>query len=191
VFTSEDFMSVTACVTGAWQAGAAGDWSGSAGTLEWSCAETADHCYDATLAPAFFLASRRQDSYPPWGGGLFTIGADKRPEYLIEALWTAARVVVGVVDTAAPDTTAVIFRRPTPMARPAADFLPRCAMELVLHGHDVAQGLGVAMEPPAEAIQRFIEHTADFPVWSYPGWSPVMATGDPWGDLLVATGRSR
>ena len=62
-FTYEDLDAVTECVAGAWRAGADRDWSARAGTLDWSCARTADHALDAVLAVALFLAAGRQDGY--------------------------------------------------------------------------------------------------------------------------------
>ena len=94
----------------AWRSGADRDWSVPAGTLEWSCSKTADHAVDTVFAPALFLASRKLDGYP--GYGMHTPGPDAAPALLVEALETAARVLVAVVGAAPADARAVIWRRP-------------------------------------------------------------------------------
>jgi hypothetical protein len=55
---------------------------------------------------------------------------------------------------------------------------------MILHGHDVATGLGVAFDPPAEVCRRLF-HATD----GWPGNHPVDPTGDAWVDLLVRSGR--
>lgn len=66
-FTAEDFAALSAFALDAWQSGLARDWSVPAGTLEWSCFETADHTIDCVFSYAFFLASRARTAYPPFG----------------------------------------------------------------------------------------------------------------------------
>lgn len=186
-FSCDDLAELAGLVAAAWRAGAARDWSAPAGTLEWSCARTADHAVDTVVAPAFFLASRRQDDYPPYG--VSSPGPDATPAQLAEALETAARILIAVVAAAPVDTTAIIWRRPRPETRPPADFVPRGGLELALHGHDVCAGLGVAYAPPPALADRLRRHTADWPHWRSPGWSPLTLDGDPWADLLRASGR--
>ena len=167
----------------AWRGGADRDWSAPAGGLTWSCAEAAEHAVDATMAPAFFLASRRTDDYPPYG--VASVGRD--PVVLAEAVEAAARVLAGV---AAAGGEAIIWRRPAVEVRPAADFPARGALELVLHGHDVCAGLGVAFRPDDAACDRLRRHTAGWPHWASPGWSALSLEGDPWADLLRGSGRA-
>ena len=109
-FTGDDLLVLAGLVADSWRAGRDRDWSAPAGSLDWSCARTADHTVDTVLAPAFFLASRRQDDYPPYG--VFTGGADAGPEVLAEALEAAARILAGVVATTDADVRAVIWRFP-------------------------------------------------------------------------------
>ncbi|HEX6421838.1 MAG TPA: hypothetical protein VFZ79_00050 [Acidimicrobiales bacterium] len=135
-FTCGDLVDLAGLVAGAWRTGADRDWSVPAGTLAWTCARTADHAVDTVLAPAFFLASRRQDDYPPYGAS--TPGPDARPE-----------LFAGAVETAAPFTT------------------------------------------PEDLCDRLRRHTASWPHWRSPGWAPLALSGDPWGDLLRASGRRR
>ncbi len=187
VFALDDMDTLTEHVAAAWTAGADRDWTARAGTLDWSCIETADHAVDTTLAPAFFLASRQTDTYP--AGESFTIGAAATPAQLVEALCTATRILRAVVTVAEPDVRSIIWLHPEPEVRPPGDFVPRGGLELILHAHDVCAGLGVPFEPPADLCARLREHTRDWPVWTY--WRELGRTDDPWGDLLTASGRSR
>ena len=189
VFGYSDLLTLTDYVADAWTRGVDRDWSAQAGTLEWSCSTTADHAFDATLAIGFFLASRRQESYPTWGE-LFSVGPNATPEQLIEAIQVAGRLVAGVVATTPDDVTAIIHRNPSKTA-PPQDFAPRAALELILHGHDVAAGLQVDFEPPGDACARLRDHTRDWRHWQGGVWAPLQFTDDPWGDIVGGSGRAR
>jgi hypothetical protein len=184
-FTCDDLDALVAAVAASWTAGAGRDWSVPAGTLEWTCAATADHAVDTVLAPAFFLASRKQDGYPP--GEPFTVGDDPTAAQLVEALVTAARILRAVVETTPDDVTATIWPGEV---RGRADFVPRAGLELALHAHDVCACLVIPFDPPREAIDHLRAHVAEWPFWSFAGWSPLTMSGDPWADLLRATGRN-
>lgn len=188
LFTADDLYELSAYVAAAWRSGEDRDWSVPAGTLEWSCTKTADHAVDTVFAPAFFLASRKQDAYPDMGT-FFSAGPDARPAQLIQALEVATRVLAAVVADADPKVRAVIFRRPHITTGPPQDFLPRGALELILHAHDVCAGLGVEFEPPADLCRHLREHTRPWATWSQ-GWS-LGNTDDPWGDLVTGAGRAR
>ena len=190
MFTRHHLELLVQTVTDSWRAGAERDWSVPAGTLEWSCRKTADHAVDCTAAPAFFLASRKTDAFPDMGDWVFTTGPDATPAQLVQALEVAARVLAAVVADTPSDTMAVISRRPTIRTAPPADFLPRGALELILHAHDVSKGLDVAFEPSAEVCSALVAHTAGWP-WAVPGWRKPIESDDPWGELLSASGRSR
>jgi hypothetical protein len=186
-FSCEDLDDLTRVVAGAWRSGADRDWSARAGTLEWSCLQTADHAVDTVLAPAFFLASRKLDNYP--GFEPFTMGSDAAPHELVEGVETAARVLSAVVRTAEPNARAIIWRRPRVETRGPADFVPRGALELILHTHDVCSGLDIAFIPPSALCERLRQHARSWPHWSSPGWTQLSMTGDPWADLLRSSGR--
>ena len=190
MFDRADLEALTELVADAWTRGADRDWSVPAGTLEWSCTKTADHAVDCVFAPAFFLASRKTHGYPEMGAD-WSSGPNATPAQIVEALRIASRVLAAVVADADSSVRAVIFRRPTVVTAPPADFLPRGALELVLHAHDVCQGLGVEFEPPAGLCEHLIEHAADWP-WVAIGWSkPSSGTTNPWAELLSASGRAR
>jgi hypothetical protein len=190
VFDDHDMTTLAELVCESWEEGADSDWSATAGTVEWTCTATADHAVDTVLAPAFFLASRKIDGYADYGWDPFLMGDKATPRNLIDGLRTATRVLIGVVVSAEPQDRAAIWRRPTVEARPPADFVPRGAMELILHGHDIALGLGVEFEPPADLCARLREHTAEWPMWKVWG-DRLTFTDDPWGDLLRGGGRAR
>lgn len=186
VFSCDDLEQLTLAVADAWRGGADRDWSVPAGTLEWSCAHTADHAVDTVIAPAFFLASRRQDDYPDGG---WSPGPSATPGALIDGLQIVTRILIGVVETADDAVRAIIWRRPQPHVAPPADFVPRAGLELALHAHDVCTGLGVPFAPPEDVSDHLREHTRHWPFWSMPGWSPLAPGGDPWADLLRCSGR--
>ncbi len=188
-FTAEDLNELSDLVAATWTSAVDRDWSVPAGTLEWSCLVTADHAVDCVYAPAFFLASRLTTGYPHAGRDL-TLGDLATPERIVQSLQLATRMVTAVVLTAEPEATAAIFQRPTVLIGSPPDFLPRAAMELILHAHDVCAGLGIEFEPPSSLCHRLREHTRRWPMWSLEG-NGLPATNDPWGDLLAGSGRFR
>lgn len=90
---------------------------------------------------------------------------------------------------AEPDARAVIWRRPHVEVRGAGDFPARAALELILHAEDICAGLGTPFAPPGDLCDRLRRHTERWPHWRSPGWSPLRMAGDPWNDLLHASGR--
>jgi hypothetical protein len=188
-FTVEDLHALSELVATTWSAVVDRDWSVQAGTVEWSCTKTADHAVDCVYAPSIFLASRKRDGYPNVGLDP-TLGDLATPALLVESLGIATRILAAVVNDAAPDVSAVIFRRPDIITGAPYDFLPRGAMELILHAHDVCTGLGVEFEPPPDLCYRLREHTRPWPMWTF-AWNGLPRTDDPWADLLVGSGRSR
>jgi hypothetical protein len=188
-FTAADLHALSDLVARTWTAATDHDWSVPAGTVDWSCLATADHAVDCVYAPAFFLASRKLNAYPDVGLDL-TLGSQASPALLIESLRIATTMLAAVVNDAAPDVRAVIFRRPKVLTAAPQDFVPRGAMELILHAHDVCTGLLVPFEPPADICYRLREHTRPWPMWTV-AWSGLGRTSDPWDDLLTGSGRNR
>lgn len=188
-FSLEDLRVLSELVRETWTSAADRDWSAPAGTLEWSCIRTADHAVDCVYAPAFVLASRWTDRYPEAGGDL-TLGPDATPALLVESLAIATRILTAVVHDSTEGPAAMIFRRPEVLVARREDFVPRGALELILHAHDVCTGLGIPFEPPADLSLRLREHTRPWPLWTL-AWNGLGRTDDPWGDLLASSGRSR
>ena len=107
--------------------------------------------------------SRRTDAYPAAGANMM-LGDAANPAALAESLWIATRLLAGVVRDADASVQAVIFRRPRVLVAGPDDFVPRAAMELILHAHDVSSGLGERFEPPAGLSFRLREHTRPWPM---------------------------
>lgn len=187
VFSCDDLEELTSVVAGAWRTAVDRDWSIPAGTLDWSCARTADHAVDTVLAPAFFLASRKLDGYPEFEP--ITLGPQARAEALVEGLETATRILSAVVRATEPSARAAIWGGPQVEVRGPEDFVPRGALELILHAHDVCTGVDVPFDPPEGLCERLRRHTQSWPLWNLPGWTQLAMTGTPWADLLRASGR--
>jgi hypothetical protein len=62
-------------------------------------------------------------------------------------------------------------------------FAAMACVEALVHGHDVAQGLGLALDPPREVCARVLARM-------FPHAVPAVADLDPWTVLLWATGRT-
>ena len=58
VFDVEDMATLSELVCDTWERGSDSDWSARAGTVEWTCTETADHAVDTVLASRVRAARR-------------------------------------------------------------------------------------------------------------------------------------
>jgi hypothetical protein len=182
-FTVTDLRAAGDLLLDRWAGAAGRDWSVPAGTLEWSCHRTADHLVDCVFSYGLFLASGKRDGYPRFGELHALPGAS--PADLGDGLRAVLAMLCATIGAAPPTAEAVIWRRPVLTLGAPADFAARGGLELVLHGHDVCSGLGVAYEPDADACRRLFAHTADWPGHAV----PVSPTDDIWGDLLTRSGR--
>ena len=181
--TVEDFATLRDQVIRSWSSALDHDWSVPAGTLEWSCWATADHTIDCVFSYALFLASRAQVRYPQFGE-LHAL-PDARPADLVEGLLAVTNMLIAVIEATPPGTHAIIRQRP-PTTAPRRDFAARGAHEMILHAHDIASGLGVALRPDGDVCRRLRDHTA---TWGY--GPDVTPTADAWSDLLQRSGRAR
>ncbi|MFJ3337144.1 GNAT family N-acetyltransferase [Streptomyces sp. NPDC086766] len=152
------------------------DWDGvPAGRLEWSCRRTAEHIASDLIAYAGQLAGRAQSAYVP-----FDITLDEGTDNagaldVIEA--------TGTLLAAAVRTTPRQVRAFHPYPFRSANregFAAMGVAEVLLHTHDIAQGLGLPYEPPAELCEDVL--TRLFP--------HVQPGAEPWATLLWATGRA-
>jgi hypothetical protein len=181
-FTVEDFDALSRLVLDAWTRGRDRDWSVPAGTLEWSCRDTADHTIDCVFSYALNFASRAQHAYPPFGE-LHAL-AHATPADLVEGLQAVTTMLSAVMVTAEPGAQAIIRRFPEAETGGPNDFAARGALEMVLHAHDVCTGLGIPFHPPNDLCQRLRDHTRD-----WPHAASIEPTADAWRDLLQRSGR--
>ncbi|MBT3154411.1 GNAT family N-acetyltransferase [Streptomyces sp. CHD11] len=157
------------------------DWrKAAAGRLEWSCRETAAHIASDLVAYAGQLAGRAQDAYVP-----FEITLDGSEDGLdpadnegtLQAISTTGALLAAAIRTT---PRAVRAFHPYPFRHANREgFAAMGVAEVLLHTHDVAEGLGAGYEPPAELASFVL--TRLFP--------RVRPGPTPWETLLWATGR--
>ncbi|MER5476709.1 GNAT family N-acetyltransferase [Streptomyces sp. NPDC002734] len=155
------------------------DWSDvRAGRTEWNCLRTAEHVVSDLFAYATQLATRAPDAYrpveytvdPPHDGAAVAKDA-------LEAI-EAGGVMLALTCRTAP--RAARGFHPYPFRSAGREGFAAMGMaEVLLHTHDMAQGLGVDFRPSAElcgyVLARLFPH--------------VRQGEDPWRTLLWVTGR--
>jgi hypothetical protein len=161
-------------------------WGNQAGPLEWDCWETVEHIADGLFAYATQLTpATPEGGYVPIamtstrpGGAESAIHVDreKGPAGLLQALEACGALLAAMVTTTSPGTRAW---HPYGTSDPEG-FAAMGVAEILVHGHDAAQGLGVPWEPPADLCTRVLNRL-------FPG---APADAHPWAALLWATGRA-
>ncbi|MET8574402.1 GNAT family N-acetyltransferase [Streptomyces sp. NPDC005012] len=152
------------------------DWSTvRAGRVEWDCRRTAQHVVSDLFAYATQLATRAPDAYRPVEYTLDPPDADAPTA--LEAI-EAGGVMLALACRTAP--RAARGFHPYPFRGAGREgFAAMGVAEVLLHTHDMAEGLGIAYRPSAElcgyVLARLFPH--------------VRQGDDPWRTLLWATGR--
>ncbi|MEE1823469.1 maleylpyruvate isomerase N-terminal domain-containing protein [Streptomyces sp. BE20] len=165
------------------------DWSRPAGAVGWDCWSTVEHLADDLLAYAAQLgpAEPPQDRYVPFlsvrrfpGGpnSFVFVDRDGGPAALIQVLEASGALMVAIARTAAPGVRAY---HPWGLADPAG-FAAMSLVETLVHLHDVAEGLGLPWQPPADVCHRVLARV--FPD------VPLDDAAGAWPTLLWATGRT-
>jgi hypothetical protein len=114
------------------------DWSAQAGTLEWDCWHTAEHIGDGLLSYAAQLAVQPTTRYVRF---LASADKDASPAEVLEFAEGGGRILAAIVRTAPSHVRAY---HPTGMADPEG-FAAMGCVEALLHGRDIAQGLGLTL----------------------------------------------
>jgi hypothetical protein len=166
----------------------AGAGEGKAGSLEWDCWETVEHLSDDLFAYAAQIGPRKPplDTHVPFawerrrpGGPVNTIHVNRTagPDGLLQVLDASGALLVAMVRTTPPEVRAHhVFGVSDPEG-----FAAMGIVETFVHTHDLAEGLGLAWDPPGDLCSLVLARL--FP--DAPG-----AT-DPWPTLLWATGRAQ
>ncbi|KOG16079.1 GNAT family N-acetyltransferase [Streptomyces viridochromogenes] len=151
------------------------DWTAvRAGRVEWDCHATAFHIAEDLIAYAANLAGRAQDDYVPFE---ITLDDGTDNHGLIHVIETTGALFTATIRTTPPEVRAF---HPYPFRSANREgFAAMGIAEVLLHTHDIAEGFGMAYEPPAE-LPEFVL-TRIFP--------HVQPGPDHWRTLLWATGR--
>jgi RimJ/RimL family protein N-acetyltransferase len=151
------------------------DWTAvNAGRLEWSCHTTAFHIAEDLIAYAANLAGRAQDDYVPFE---ITLDDGTDNSGLLHVIQSTGALFAAAVRTTPPGVRAF---HPYPFRSADREgFAAMGVAEVLLHTHDIAEGLGLDYEPGEELAQAVLE-------WLFPHVQPGPA---PWPTLLWATGR--
>jgi uncharacterized protein (TIGR03083 family) len=173
--TADDLEAASASMLATLLPAAGRPWSGPAGTLEWDCWHTAEHIGDCLLSYAGQLAARPATRYVR-----FTASADQdaSPAEVLEFAQAGAGILAATVRTASPRLRAY---HPTGMADPEG-FAAMGCVEALLHGQDIARGLGLRLDPPRDLCDRVLARL-------FPHAAAGLTGIDSWDALQWATGR--
>ena len=150
------------------------DWSVKAGRLDWSCRRTAEHIASDLIAYAGQIAGRPTDRYVPFR---IDCALCEGPDDLLEVIEATGALLAAAVRTAPREARAF---HPYPFRSANREgFAAMGIAEVLLHTHDIAEGLGIVYEPPAQLCEDVL--TRIFP--------HVQPGPDHWRTLLWATGR--
>ncbi len=184
--TAADVTLAAALAVSALACAPAEAWANPAGSLEWDCWETVEHIADVLFAYATQLTpATPEGGYVPMamtstrpGGAESAIHVDRAngTTGLLQALGACGALLAAMVTTAPPGTRAW---HPHGTSDPEG-FAAMGVTEILVHGHDAAQGLGVPWDPPADLCGRVLSRL-------FPG---VPADAPAWAALLWATGRA-
>lgn len=169
------------------------DWSVPAGSLDWDCAFTVAHVVGALTKYTVYLAA----GATRWSPIVTSPHPDATPDALLDGLEIGAAALAFVASHVDDET---LGYHAWGMSDRSAS-LARGAEEVLVHGWDVAQGLGADFEPPAEVCAAVVARR--YP-WAATGGmeagvvegatkraGPVNAgAAGPWATLLVAAGRT-
>jgi uncharacterized protein (TIGR03083 family) len=147
------------------------DWNVPAGSLSWSCRDTAAHIAHDLLAYAGQVAGRPTDAYLPFD---LTVRPDASPAQVLDVVVACARLVDDAI-TAAPADARGWHWGPTD----PSGFAALGVNELLVHTYDITGGLGVPWELPAQLCAVVLARLF-----------PDAPAGDPAAVLLWCTGRA-
>ncbi|MEU9827933.1 hypothetical protein [Micromonospora chersina] len=151
------------------------DWSVRAGSLEWDCWHTAEHVGDCLMSFAGQLVAQPEKRFVR-----FMASADKdaSPAEVLEFAEAGGRILAATVRTSGPEVRAY---HPAGRADPEGSAAMGC-VETLLHGDDIAQGLGLVIDPPRDVCARLLARL-------FPDAARDLADVDPWAALRWSTGR--
>ncbi|MDO3703144.1 hypothetical protein Q3W71_15845 [Micromonospora sp. C28SCA-DRY-2] len=151
------------------------EWSARAGGLEWDCWHTAEHLGDCLISFAGQLVARPEKRFVRF---MATADQDASPAEVLEFAEVGGRMLAATVRMSGPEVRAY---HPSGQADPEG-FAAMGCVETLLHGDDIAQGLGLAVDPPRDVCSRVLDRL-------FPAAARELAGVDPWAALRWSTGR--
>lgn len=173
------FTGVSDLVLGVLRPQVDSDWDIVAGSLDWTCRQTADHMVDCIFSYAFQLASRAQEGFLPFGE-LHAL-PDATPTDLVAGLVGVTELFSSLLRTVPKDVEA----SDGVVSLNVDDWATRAAYELLLHTHDITSGLGAQFDPPRPTCARVL---ASPKLWML-DQAAASTTEDSWHALLIGSGR--
>jgi hypothetical protein len=171
--TPDDLIQAASVAEAALRPATGRDWSVRAGPLDWDVDQTISHLIGAPAKYTLYLASRCEHfiavSVQRWSAG------DATNEEVIDSLVPIATGLANVAAVTPPQVRAFHVTGPSS----ATDYVGRACVEVLVHTDDALSGLGLPFAPPADLCQRVL-------VQQYPD---AAGQGNPWHDLIAATGR--
>jgi hypothetical protein len=152
------------------------DWTVPAGTLDWSCWATGEHLGQALAHWASQLTLRATTRYVRW---VARAQEGAPPDGVLDLVEASGHLLAVVVRSSPPSARAF---HPMGVTDPEG-FAGMGCVESLAHGHDLATGLGVAVDPPAAVCDRVVRRM-------FPHHLDAVAGADPWQALLWSTGRA-
>ncbi|MCR6484972.1 hypothetical protein M8542_19260 [Amycolatopsis sp. OK19-0408] len=152
------------------------DWAALPGTGDWAAQQTAAHIGDCLVSYAGQLVARPADRYVRF---LAVAEDGSSPADALEFALAGAAILAAVVRTTEASVRAF---HPTGPAGPA-EFAALGCGELLVHGEDIARGLGRSLTPPPELCTHLLKEL-------FPTAAPSLGDVDPWTALKWATDRA-
>lgn len=147
------------------------DWRRPAGTLDWSCRETAAHVAHDLLAYAGQLAAGADSGYLPCD---LVIRDDASPRDVLRIVSGTGRLLSSVLAASDPSVRAWHWGPTDP-----SGFAALGVNETLVHTHDITEGLGISWKPPDSLCSAVLARLF-----------PDAPAGDPVQVLLWSTGRT-
>jgi uncharacterized protein (TIGR03083 family) len=146
-------------------------WDRRAGDLDWPCRDTLAHVANCVTWYAANLARRSTRIV-----GVGEMSPSASPPDLVDALRSGGALLAAAVKAAEPGDRGC---HPFGIAD-RSGFAAMGCDEVIVHGADLAAGLGIEFHPPREVCEHVVRRL--FP------WAPAAA--EPWAALRWANGRA-
>ena len=147
------------------------DWRCPAGTLDWSCWETAAHVAHDLIAYAAQLAAQDESAYLPFD---LVVRDSAFPVDLLRIVSGVGRLLSTALDASDPRMLAWHWGLTDP-----SGFAALGVNETLVHTYDITTGLGVRWDPPESLCRAVLARLF-----------PDAPAGDPAQVLLWSTGRA-